>query len=65
MDNGFYQSGSTAGSYGETPGCENDVRAFRSCMDENSGNMSICGWYLDQLVCFSHTRFGDFIAGGI
>ena len=20
-------------------------------MDENAGNMSICGWYLDQLVC--------------
>ena len=47
MDNGLYQSQ----SWGETPACENDVRAFRKCMDENSGNMSICGWYLDQLVC--------------
>lgn len=46
MDNGLYQSQS---SWGETPACENDVRAFRKCMDENGGNMSICGWYLDQL----------------
>lgn len=49
MDNGLYQS-NTSSSWGQSPACETDVKAFRSCMDENGGNMSICGWYLDQLV---------------
>ncbi|KAL1959599.1 hypothetical protein VTO42DRAFT_1634 [Malbranchea cinnamomea] len=49
MDNNLYQSGNYSSTWGETPACEADVRAFRKCMDENSGNMSICGWYLDQL----------------
>jgi len=29
--------------------CENDVNAFRKCMDDNQGSLTICGWYLDQL----------------
>lgn len=29
--------------------CEGDARNFTRCMDENKGNMQICGWYLDQL----------------
>lgn len=29
--------------------CETDVRNFRSCMDENRGDLTICGWYMDQL----------------
>ena len=29
--------------------CENDVTNFRRCMDENRGDLTICGWYLDQL----------------
>ncbi|KAL1305967.1 hypothetical protein AAFC00_004104 [Neodothiora populina] len=29
--------------------CETDVTNFRRCMDENSGSLTICGWYLDQL----------------
>lgn len=49
MDAGLYQS-NTSGSWAENPACENDVRAFRKCMDDHQGNMSICGWYLDQLV---------------
>jgi hypothetical protein len=52
MDNGLYQSNANSASYGETPACEVDVRNFRRCMDDNQGNMSICGWYLDQLVGF-------------
>lgn len=50
MDNGLYQSNASQTSY-ENPACEVDVRNFRTCMDENQGNLSICGWYLDQLVC--------------
>ncbi|KAF2838994.1 hypothetical protein M501DRAFT_1016093 [Patellaria atrata CBS 101060] len=29
--------------------CEQDVNNFKKCMDENEGNLTICGWYLDQL----------------
>lgn len=50
MDNGLYQSNAAQTSY-ENPACEVDVRNFRTCMDENQGNLGICGWYLDQLVC--------------
>ncbi|KAK2808165.1 hypothetical protein FQN50_004906 [Emmonsiellopsis sp. PD_5] len=49
MDNNLYQSNASAGWGAEAPACETDVRAFRKCMDDNQGNMSICGWYLDQL----------------
>ncbi|KAL2219148.1 hypothetical protein M432DRAFT_638752 [Thermoascus aurantiacus ATCC 26904] len=48
MDNGLYQSSANNSAW-ETPACEADVRNFRKCMDENQGNLSICGWYLDQL----------------
>ena len=30
--------------------CEADAKTFTKCLDENQGNMQICGWYLDQLV---------------
>ncbi|KAK9451674.1 uncharacterized protein V1518DRAFT_409216 [Limtongia smithiae] len=29
--------------------CEVDARNFTKCLDENNGNMQICGWYLQQL----------------
>ncbi|KAL2054122.1 hypothetical protein ABVK25_005661 [Lepraria finkii] len=29
--------------------CENDAKSFTKCLDENQGNMQICGWYLEQL----------------
>jgi hypothetical protein len=29
--------------------CENQVFQFRSCMDQNQGDLNVCGWYLDQL----------------
>ena len=51
MDAGLWQSNTANSSYGN-PACETDVRNFRQCMDENQGNLSICGWYLDQLVGF-------------
>ena len=33
--------------------CEVDAKAFTRCLDENKGEyqMSVCGWYLEQLVC--------------
>ncbi|TKA61734.1 hypothetical protein B0A55_11586 [Friedmanniomyces simplex] len=36
-------------AYQPPQGCANDVKNFRSCMDENRGDLTICGWYLDQL----------------
>jgi len=29
--------------------CEIDAKQFTKCLDENQGNMQICGWYLEQL----------------
>lgn len=34
--------------------CESDARSFTRCLDENAGNMQICGWYLDQLVSYKY-----------
>lgn len=31
------------------PNCAMATRSFTSCMDEHQGNMSICGWYMEQL----------------
>ena len=29
--------------------CAGATTNFTKCMDENGGNMQICGWYLEQL----------------
>jgi hypothetical protein len=29
--------------------CAGATTSFTKCMDDNSGNMQICGWYLEQL----------------
>jgi len=37
--------------------CGEQVTSFRSCMDQNQGDLTICGWYLDQLkACQSAAR---------
>ncbi|KAK1083519.1 hypothetical protein LTR33_003219 [Friedmanniomyces endolithicus] len=36
-------------AYAPSQGCADDVKNFRGCMDENRGDLTICGWYLDQL----------------
>lgn len=36
--------------------CAGATQNFTKCMDDNSGNMNICGWYLEQLVSF-HSCF--------
>ena len=41
---GAYQSDSWG-----SRSCETDAKSFTKCLDENGGNMQICGWYLDQL----------------
>ena len=37
--------------------CEVDAKQFTKCLDENQGNMQICGWYLEQLVSFLATAW--------
>lgn len=40
---------STYNSAESSRACEVDARNFTRCLDENSGNMQICDWYLQQL----------------
>ncbi|KAI9779856.1 MAG: hypothetical protein M1839_007169 [Geoglossum umbratile] len=42
------QEGSYNNNWGRS--CETDAKQFTKCLDENQGNMQICGWYLEQLV---------------
>lgn len=47
----FQQAGqqqSYNSSYGDA-NCETSAKNFTQCLDQNNGNMQICGWYLDQL----------------
>jgi hypothetical protein len=45
---GAYDSGASSG-YSAPKVCEQDVVRFKQCLDQNEGNLTICGWYLDQL----------------
>ncbi|MCJ1248616.1 hypothetical protein MMC30_005834 [Trapelia coarctata] len=50
------QEGSAYQSTSDGRNCETDAKAFTKCLDENKGSdyqMSICGWYLEQLVSSS------------
>ena len=29
--------------------CGADIKSFTDCMNQNQGNMTICGWYMEQL----------------
>ncbi|KAI4170577.1 MAG: hypothetical protein LQ348_007086 [Seirophora lacunosa] len=51
-DNSMATQRSDAGNQSNKWGqdsCETDVKSFTKCLEENGGNMQICGWYLDQL----------------
>ena len=30
--------------------CDADAKAFTKCMDDYNGDMTVCRWYLEQLV---------------
>lgn len=49
QDNAVASQGQEKNQFGE-PNCGFQVKSFTNCMDENQGNMSICNWYLEQLV---------------
>jgi coiled-coil-helix-coiled-coil-helix domain-containing protein 2 len=48
MDQGLYNSSATARNEAAGP-CANDIKSFTECMNQNQGNMTICGYYLEQL----------------
>ncbi|CAP68045.1 uncharacterized protein PODANS_1_19110 [Podospora anserina S mat+] len=45
------QANSAASQQNQTWGdnCKGATTQFTKCMDDNQGNMQICGWYLEQL----------------
>jgi len=43
MDNGMYSNAGYSAPAQDVP-CGGEVKNFTRCMDENAGNMSICGW---------------------
>jgi len=45
------QQGQQGQQYNSTWGnnCQGATQQFTKCMDEQGGNMQICGWYLEQL----------------
>ncbi|KAK4555333.1 hypothetical protein LTR86_007630 [Recurvomyces mirabilis] len=42
-------------SYDAPKACGFEVNSFRKCMDDNRGDLTICGWYLDQLKACQST----------
>ncbi|KAK5191555.1 hypothetical protein LTR99_003618 [Exophiala xenobiotica] len=46
MDNRLYSQSSSTDAAGP---CATDIKSFTDCMNQNQGNMTICGWYLEQL----------------
>ncbi|KAI1612965.1 hypothetical protein EDD37DRAFT_626197 [Exophiala viscosa] len=46
MDNALYSQSSATEASGP---CASDIKSFTDCMNQNQGNMSICGWYMEQL----------------
>ncbi|KAI9885390.1 MAG: hypothetical protein M1823_002817 [Watsoniomyces obsoletus] len=46
---GMYSSANSTNTWGGAGNCEMDAKQFTKCMDEQQGNMQICGWYLEQL----------------
>ena len=49
------QSAAASSEYQAPKVCENDINSFKQCMDQNEGSLTICGWYLEQLVRLSPT----------
>lgn len=46
MDNALYSQSSATEATGP---CAADIKSFTDCMNQNQGNMTICGWYMEQL----------------
>lgn len=46
MGNSLYSQSAAAEASGP---CAADIKSFTDCMNQNQGNMTICGWYMEQL----------------
>ena len=46
MSNSLYAQNSATEAQGP---CAADIKSFTNCMNQNQGNMTICGWYMEQL----------------
>lgn len=45
---GMYNT--NAGTVPEASGpCATDIKQFTDCMNQNNGDLNICGWYMEQL----------------
>ena len=54
MDNGLYNTQQQGYASQQQPGvgngpCAVDVKNFTSCMNQNGGDLNVCGWYLEQM----------------
>ncbi|KIX05118.1 uncharacterized protein Z518_05990 [Rhinocladiella mackenziei CBS 650.93] len=46
--NALYNNQSSSAAEASGP-CATDIKNFTDCMNQNQGNMTICGWYMEQL----------------
>ena len=45
MDSGLYNSQANSGYGAQAQGpCAGDIKSFTTCMEQNRGDMNICGW---------------------
>ena len=49
MDSSLYGSNTNMSRNEASGPCANDIKQFTDCMDQNSGDMNVCGWYMEQL----------------
>lgn len=45
----MYNTNANAAQQDATGPCANDIKTFTNCMNQNNGDLNICGWYLEQL----------------
>jgi len=45
---GAYNTNASTGAEAGEP-CAVDLKSFTDCMNQNRGDMTICGWYFEQL----------------
>ena len=46
---GMYNTNANANRNEASGPCANDIKSFTDCMNQQRGDMNVCGWYLEQL----------------
>ena len=49
MDSNLYGSNTNMRRNEASGPCANDIKQFTDCMNQNRGDMNVCGWYMEQL----------------